>query len=134
MMTHGPPLGILDATTRGEHVGCNHLLRAARRCRPRLHCFGHIHEGWGAQRVKWRAGDDLDVKDEKHIVKSKIIKVDQQTMAKGRSAYVDISGGGEEVKFGEETLMVNASIMTKSYDPWNGPWLVDMDLKKASEA
>ncbi|KAF2190592.1 hypothetical protein K469DRAFT_811524, partial [Zopfia rhizophila CBS 207.26] len=52
MMTHGPPLGRLDKTYRGEPVGCEHLLRAARRCKPRLHCFGHIHEGWGAERVR----------------------------------------------------------------------------------
>ncbi|KAI9872258.1 MAG: hypothetical protein M1830_001850, partial [Pleopsidium flavum] len=53
MLTHGPPSRILDQTLRGENVGCENLLRAVKRCRPRLHCFGHIHEGWGAERVKW---------------------------------------------------------------------------------
>jgi hypothetical protein len=48
MLTHGPPMGILDQTMReGESVGCEHLRRAVERCRPRMHCFGHIDEAWG---------------------------------------------------------------------------------------
>ena len=47
LITHGPPLGILDRTSRGEDVGCADLLAAVRRVRPRLHLFGHIHEGYG---------------------------------------------------------------------------------------
>ena len=47
LVTHGPPLGHGDFTTRGEAVGCADLLEAVRRVRPRLHVFGHIHEGYG---------------------------------------------------------------------------------------
>jgi Icc-related predicted phosphoesterase len=32
---------------RDEPVGCPDLLAALRRLRPRLHVFGHIHEGYG---------------------------------------------------------------------------------------
>lgn len=53
MLTHGPPHGILDQTMSGAQVGCEHLRRAVERCRPRLHCFGHIHEAWGAVRKTW---------------------------------------------------------------------------------
>lgn len=53
MVTHGPPYGRLDATNNGDLAGCEHLLRAVMRCRPLLHCFGHIHEGHGAERVRW---------------------------------------------------------------------------------
>jgi Icc-related predicted phosphoesterase len=49
LLTHGPPHGILDATARGEHVGCEELLAAALRVRPRFHAFGHIHEGYGRE-------------------------------------------------------------------------------------
>lgn len=49
LVTHGPPLGILDRTARGERVGCEELLRARARIRPRLHLFGHIHEAYGVQ-------------------------------------------------------------------------------------
>ncbi|KIW13906.1 hypothetical protein PV08_06687 [Exophiala spinifera] len=54
VLTHGPPMGILDRVARtDESVGCVHLRRAVGRCRPRLHCFGHIHEAWGAVRKRW---------------------------------------------------------------------------------
>ena len=39
---------------RGTHVGCQHLRTAVQRARPRLHVFGHIHEGWGAELWKWQ--------------------------------------------------------------------------------
>lgn len=48
LITHGPPHGILDETRRQEAVGCEELLAAVQRVRPALHCFGHIHEGFGA--------------------------------------------------------------------------------------
>ncbi|KAK4947640.1 hypothetical protein LTR10_013586 [Elasticomyces elasticus] len=53
MLTHGPPQGILDLTSTNEPVGCEHLRRAVERCRPRIHCFGHIHESWGAVVKRW---------------------------------------------------------------------------------
>lgn len=30
------------------------MLEAAARARPRLHCFGHVHNGWAAKLVSWR--------------------------------------------------------------------------------
>ena len=47
LITHGPPFGFGDMTTRGAAVGCQDLLQAIRRVRPRFHIFGHIHEGYG---------------------------------------------------------------------------------------
>jgi predicted phosphohydrolase len=47
LITHGPPLEILDRTWRGEPVGCADLAEIVARIRPRLHLFGHIHEGYG---------------------------------------------------------------------------------------
>ena len=47
LITHGPPQGIHDFTSDGEHAGCADLLAAVMRIQPRLHVFGHIHEGWG---------------------------------------------------------------------------------------
>lgn len=49
LVTHGPPLGILDRTERGDQVGCADLLERVRQVRPRLHVFGHIHEAYGAE-------------------------------------------------------------------------------------
>lgn len=133
VMTHGPPMGILDAVQNGDHVGCSHLLRAMRRCKPRLHCFGHIHEGWGAQKVLWAEGEELDVKKPmEHVQCAKAVEVDEQRMSNQRAVYVDASRGGDwEVVHGRETLMVNASIMNVRYRPVQGPWLVDLDLERA---
>ncbi len=47
LITHGPPFGVLDWTARGERVGCEELLAAVQRVKPKLHVFGHIHEGYG---------------------------------------------------------------------------------------
>jgi Icc-related predicted phosphoesterase len=49
LVTHGPPHGVLDKVyPRGELVGCEDLLATVRSIRPRIHAFGHIHEGYGS--------------------------------------------------------------------------------------
>lgn len=117
MLTHGPPYGILDMTKYNQVVGCKHLRRAVARCRPRLHCFGHIHEGWGGEKLNW-----LNKKSER-------FEIDSAKVIENRSAFVDLSeSGNSPLKFGEETLFVNASIMDVVYRPRNAPWVVDLDL------
>lgn len=48
LITHGPPYGILDEVLRDPRpVGCRDLLRRVEEIKPRVHVFGHIHEGYG---------------------------------------------------------------------------------------
>jgi Icc-related predicted phosphoesterase len=47
LVTHTPPSGVGDRTSSGESVGCEDLLEAVRRIKPKLHVFGHVHEGYG---------------------------------------------------------------------------------------
>lgn len=48
LITHGPPLNILDRVQRGEHVGCPYLReRVLQLPNLKLHTFGHIHEAHG---------------------------------------------------------------------------------------
>lgn len=47
LITHGPPAGILDMTSRGEATGCVDLLWRVQGLKPKLHLFGHIHEAAG---------------------------------------------------------------------------------------
>ncbi len=47
LMTHGPPMGILDQVAYGGHVGCEELAKELHRIKPKIHVFGHIHEGYG---------------------------------------------------------------------------------------
>ena len=58
LITHGPPLGTLDECPDWPprfvaskqalvHVGCKELATAVARVQPKVHIFGHIHEGAG---------------------------------------------------------------------------------------
>jgi Icc-related predicted phosphoesterase len=47
LITHGPPQGYCDRVREGENVGCADLLEVVELIMPRLHIFGHIHEGYG---------------------------------------------------------------------------------------
>jgi Icc-related predicted phosphoesterase len=47
LITHGPPAGRGDMTSRGEAAGCADLLARIRQVKPRYHLFGHIHEAYG---------------------------------------------------------------------------------------
>jgi Icc-related predicted phosphoesterase len=47
LITHGPPFGRGDKTFAGEDVGCEDLLARIKVVQPKLHLFGHIHEGQG---------------------------------------------------------------------------------------
>jgi len=50
LITHGPPLGIHDQSfphLGSEHLGCEDLMAAVERAKPKMHVFGHIHGGYG---------------------------------------------------------------------------------------
>jgi Icc-related predicted phosphoesterase len=48
LVTHGPPMGILDYSKFGnEHVGCGDLRQELYRVKPKIHAFGHIHGDYG---------------------------------------------------------------------------------------
>jgi len=49
LVTHSPPSGILSNNIEGEDCGCPYLKDYVLRHRPRVHCFGHIHEAAGVQ-------------------------------------------------------------------------------------
>lgn len=125
MLTHGPPYGILDRVLHGNmSVGCENLLRACQRARPRLHVFGHIHEAYGAVRKNWSKNEDVELEEEE----------DHETVLRNRCRYYDMSSDSNHpLKFGEETLFVNASVVTLRYQADNAPWMVDLDLPAAAD-
>lgn len=48
LITHGPPLFVLDKNNSGLSCGCELLEREIfNRINPKIHLFGHIHEGYG---------------------------------------------------------------------------------------
>lgn len=56
LITHGPALGIMDATdntvNKTDRLGCSDLRDAVERIKPKLHVFGHIHGGHGLSVLK----------------------------------------------------------------------------------
>lgn len=112
-MTHGPPLAPgpeyrLDLGHKNEHCGCPNLRKHVERTRPRLHCFGHIHEGYGACRVNWKEDGAID------------------NVGTEAGAVMDCKLEGTD-----QTLLVNAAIMTHSEEENNRPWLVDLEYRKS---
>jgi len=51
LVTHGPPMDILDENSEGTHCGCDELSEAIFRIRPKLSVFGHIHEQYGREDI-----------------------------------------------------------------------------------
>lgn len=119
VMTHGPPHSILDQVD-GQHLGCPHLLRAVSRTRPLMHCFGHIHEGHGANIVSWKP--DGSVKDPSSATPLETEQINE---------YPDDNKW--TIKPGQQTLMVNAAIMmntSRGMKPNYKPFIVALNLPR----
>ncbi|GAB1319919.1 hypothetical protein MFIFM68171_10129 [Madurella fahalii] len=155
-ITHGPPRGMLDRSwMTGEHVGSPELFSAVARARPRLHCFGHIHEGWGAEVVTWGdGGDGGDGSEQRALGNSRrssstvladlgsilplkgdaadMVKEKEQRLAEyARGKCVKTShcaGDALPIEPGLQTLFVNAAVVGTPIRP---PWVVDIELPAA---
>ncbi|OAA62108.1 Metallophosphoesterase [Cordyceps fumosorosea ARSEF 2679] len=149
VITHGPPRGILDRTDSRERAGCPDLFAAVAKVKPQIHCFGHIHEGWGAKMVAWRRRlsdkpsflSDIDntasyvieqlstlhetMFDTSEDANCKKAKLERYTAQKYCSASCSEKDVGK-------TLFVNGSIKGDSYEDLHLPWLVDVLLPRES--
>jgi Calcineurin-like phosphoesterase len=56
VVTHTPPKYHCDERRERLAVGCEGLRNALWRVRPRLAICGHVHEGRGAERIRWDLG------------------------------------------------------------------------------
>jgi hypothetical protein len=140
VVTHGPPRGVLDRSwMTGQHAGSAVLYAAVARARPRLHCFGHIHEGWGAELVTWR--EERDKKNRSTVLANLgsilPLKGDAVDMVEEKERRLGEYARGKCVKTshcagdvlpvvpGENTLFVNAAVLGA---PMRPPWVVDIEL------
>lgn len=138
VMTHGPPQGILDLCMAGN-VGCPHLLRAMKRVRPMLHCFGHVHEGSGIEVVDRKIKEKEAVKEKEAMERNRGARRKNEAVLRAfemewiENPYPEAWQWrvGKGFRKGETTLAVNASIMDGDYRPRNAPWRVVVDLRKA---
>ncbi len=51
LITHTPPLGILDKSSRQRSLGCSDLLEKVIEINPQLHIFGHVHASYGIKQI-----------------------------------------------------------------------------------
>ncbi|KAK8041797.1 Metallo-dependent phosphatase-like protein [Apiospora rasikravindrae] len=160
VITHGPPHGIMDYADSGSRrrAGCPQLFEAIHRARPLLHCFGHIHEGWGAKLVAWRHPLPVNESEQQapshftHIDNDKSVVIEKlSNLTKGRFDDVDTAKAKAERAHtyarkgycsashcsddahplipGSQTLFVNASIEGRNDDlPIQPPWIIDIEL------
>ncbi len=142
-----------DRTHSRERAGSSDLFAAVARARPRLHCFGHIHEGWGAKLVAWRENASeqpsnlTDIDNERSVtvetlgtIRRSNFDTDETAADKAAKAHAYAEKGccetshchGDErpVSLGRETLFVNASIKGDDELDIHFPWLITLDLAK----
>ncbi|KAJ5697277.1 hypothetical protein N7488_010961 [Penicillium malachiteum] len=133
VMTHGPPKGILDYTYIGVRAGCPYLFEAMARARPRMHCFGHIHEEWGAKLVTWRQNVSQKPSHLTDIDKGSSVLIDKLSTLSPKclSTTSHCSGNPDPLGYGSQTLFVNAPIEGTVDLPVQPPWLVDLELRPA---
>ena len=75
LLTHGPAFGILDWCTHGERVGCEDLLEAIQRIKPKIHAFGHIHESYGMRETDSTVFVNACNLDERYQIKNPPIEL-----------------------------------------------------------
>ncbi len=74
LITHGPAIGILDQTMDGSNVGCEELMMAIRRVKPKYHLFGHIHESYGVAQLNGCTHVNASIATERYIPTNKPIE------------------------------------------------------------
>ncbi|KAK3352429.1 Metallo-dependent phosphatase-like protein [Lasiosphaeria hispida] len=159
VITHGPPKGVLDMTNSRQRGGCEQLFAAVARARPLLHCFGHIHEGWGGKLVAWRGTEpsenpshftDIDNGASSVIETLATIEPRQSDSAEmklekecrlrslteeGYRRTSHCSQGESPARQGQTTLFVNAAIQSGDEDGRPQlPWVVDIELPRSTDA
>lgn len=131
----------MDSTRFGELAGSLYLFEAIARAqpRPRLHCFGDIHEGWGAKLVTWRENVSsqpshlTDIDEEKSVLVERLSAIREKADAKNLECYTTSHCSDDPIplKPGSQTLFVNAAIQGSYPLPIQPPWLVDIELPAA---
>jgi len=81
LVTHGPPDGILDRTLEGAYAGSPELrAEVFGRINPKIHVFGHIHEGYGHYRANETEFFNASVVDRAYRVRNAPWVVDVETV------------------------------------------------------
>ena len=76
LITHGPPITILDKSISGRLCGCEELLKRVTEIQPKVHVFGHIHEAYGMVEKSGTHFYNASILDESYRVKNKPFVID----------------------------------------------------------
>ncbi|KAK2029174.1 hypothetical protein LX32DRAFT_639335 [Colletotrichum zoysiae] len=145
VITHGPPRGVFDIAGDGKRIGCPQLFRAVARSQPKIHCFGHVHRGWGARLVTWKKQlsevpthltdiDNLNSSVLEHLGNrhepDDVAEARRERLGRyksqGHCRASHCADGVDTLKPGQ-TLFVNAA--NKGSDELDQvPWIVEVDL------
>ncbi|KAF4773187.1 hypothetical protein HER10_EVM0005705 [Colletotrichum scovillei] len=151
-ITHGPPRGIMDMTADKKRIGCSDLFAAVAKSQPRLHCFGHVHGGWGAKDAAWRpkisdkpshfsdinheksqlvdnlatlGGTRFESEEDKKIRETRLDVCRAQRYCSAGHLRNDLSSS--EVK---STMFINAALEVDG-ELERYPWIVDINLPRS---
>ena len=103
LMTHGPPVDILDKVYRTvKKVGCEELANAVKRIKPKLHAFGHIHYSYGT----FKSDDTLFVN---------AATCGEDYKATNKPIVVEVDKDGARLISGGRTLIVADAIYSEDY-------------------
>ncbi|PSN62093.1 Metallo-dependent phosphatase [Corynespora cassiicola Philippines] len=125
VMTHAPAMGVLDKLLDGRHRGCEHLMRAIARVKPRMHCFGHVHYSNGIQKLHWlKAEAEFQMNTPINLpIISRLNSEPYECATRSFSKEEDSDAANY-------TLAVNASIGNEGGNPVCSPWLVTLALPR----
>ena len=77
LVTHGPPFGIRDASIHtNQNCGCKVMLEKVEQIKPKVHIFGHIHEGNGHSKIGETDFYNVAFMDEKYHPKNKPVVIE----------------------------------------------------------
>lgn len=119
VITHSPPRGVLDRLDQerrssGARAGSESLFTAVAQARPKMHCFGHIHESWGAKAVAWND----DIPEGQPLTRVNAINNSESTTLHSPSDIRAAEGENlptckielDSFEVGRQTLFVNAAL------------------------
>lgn len=76
LITHGPPFSILDKVGGYTSVGSETLESSVLSKKPKIHIFGHIHEGYGKQSSKHTDFYNVAIINEKYELVNKPTEIE----------------------------------------------------------
>jgi hypothetical protein len=141
-----------------RRAGCPDLFKAIAIARPAIHCFGHIHEGWGAKLAAWRPeiisglmkqpshfnaidnGNSFMIERLAGLQSSRFETVEDVKQRGAKIQKMDEEGcftidqsveGMANFRKGEHTLFLNAAMEGDDDSLCQKPFFVELDLPES---